>query len=722
MADNDSVAVTSVTGQLLAGNHPNFNVETTPQERVMARVYALKEGEANFAKVRLYVKNEGIEALNHFDFSIEIATEHGQNPVFEPWNIPNTTYTIEKKNDTAWIFNFSTTGIALEYNSVFPSYDGMSFGIRYANWASVDTQNDYSLKGLQSQFSLADKMPLYIDGKLVSGAPKIHDILDINKILISESEFTQNDFNRSVESLLADIPEGYKDDFWGNTDVFFKDVPNYDSIPQAVEQIFAKFPGMDTLTFVSLWNDIKASYEQLVRLRMHERYASTPNAAPNAMALAKGLIYDDCEEYSLGGNSDEFWLIFWSPLSYSGSDRAKNLANKWTDEYYGARDSLKGNKYQDRADGFRHAVLNALLCRETGTQHDNIGDCLKWAKELSDAHESTNKCQSLNELDEPMDLHNNSVGREHYKPYLSVACEWFSIFGWCINEEVVGPSREDTKKMFFNLADKGYGFNEIYQLDIPPWSNSVVFFKADNGRLYCTPAQVANSDTSGCVTYVQENRMKTIGLLKKNSSASCNGQVSFYMDLEDNSNANRIVSGDANPPGIRLTSGGVHFTYCRVTVGEGGDYAEIPRVPYDYVVLRLSEDCPVGTYPFMRYHDNEDSKNNNSHSGDLGPNIISNNSTLEYCFVPALADSDLEYPFSEDYGIFANYSSESIIHSEISLDDEDSRNSNSWTWYDTPNDIQERIKSILNGTSNTVYHIVSYIVIVFNAIINFFIG
>jgi hypothetical protein len=435
-----------------------------------------------------------------------------------------------------------------------------------------------------------------------------------------------------------------------------------------------------------------------------------------AMA-AKSYIYDDCTEYYSGANFEEFWLILWSPMKYPGSKRAKDFSFKWAEEY--AKEKEIQGTYQNRADGFRHAVLNALLCRETGTQYDNIGDCLKWAKELSDAHESTNGCSDIHELDEPMDLHNNRIGRDYYKPHLYVGCQWFSILGWCINEEVRGPSREKTKDMFFEFADKGYGFNETSQLKIPPWANSIVFYKPDSSmwQVYCT-AQT----TTDCISFIPENRLQTIGLLKKNSTMQCSGEVSFYMDLEDSNNGNRIVSGDKNPPGVMLSSGGVRFTYCPVTIGDGGDYTNIPLVPYDYVILRLSDDCPAGTYPFRRYHDNEDSKNNNSYSGNVYPNIIGKNSSLEYCFVPAQVNSDLEFPFSENYGVFANYSSEFVIHSEIRLDDEDSKNNNSWHWYGTTSDIQERVKNIANGTSNTIYHVVNYIVIVFNAIVNFFIG
>jgi len=735
MADNNAIVVTAPSGQILAGTYPNFNINTQPssQEGAMAKVYALKDGENNFARIRLYVKNEGAIALNHFDFSVEITTENGQEPVFDAWYIPNTTYTVERKNDSVRVLHFSTSGVSLEPNSVFPSNDGIYFGIHYSNWSNVNTVNDYSLKGLQSQYSLANRIPLYIDGKLISGNPKIHNILDIKKIIADENNYSLVDFNRSVEELFAVIPEGNIDDFWDNVDKFFENVPNYDSTQQAVSQILARFPGLDTLAFVSLWKDIKGSYEQLVRLRIYEHYASKAVAPIQMLSKASSqlppFLGGTCFKYPIAHlTQKEAWLLVLSPMKILGTKRASEYAVDWADDYaidssiYKGYDTTNGQPYtdtkdpfQNRADGFRHAVWNALLCRETGTQYDNITDCLRWAKQFTDAHESLpTSCGS--ELDSMMDIHNNAVGREKYRPHLSVGCQWFSIFGGCINEEVNGPSREVTKNMFLDLASKGYGFNNISQLSISPWISSIVFFKANNGKIYCE----AGGKTDPCEPFEIPNTVPVkIGVLKKNPTV-CNDEFTFYLDLEDEDNIDRIISGDENPPGIQVSKGGVRFTYCKLDID--GEYGSIPKVRYDYVVLRLSDNCPSGTYPFVRYHDCEDDGNNNSYSGDIGPNEINSNARLAYCFVPADENSVLEYPFADDYGVFANISSESIVHSKIKFDDEDDSNNNSWNLDRIPNNIQIRIKEIISGEANTIYNVVSYIVIVWDAIINFFFG
>lgn len=133
---------------------------------------------------------------------------------------------------------------------------------------------------------------------------------------------------------------------------------------------------------------------------------------------------------------------------------------------------------------------------------------------------------------------------------------------------------------------------------------------------------------------------------------------------------------------------------------------------------RMDTDCLEGTQAFNRHHDTEDSHNANTSTGNLGPNVVTKNATLEYCFVPADENSTLAYPFAKEYGVFANYSSTNIVHSKIYMDDEDSDNANSWEWYDTPSDIKERIKIIMNGSSNTIYFVVKWIEIVWTKIMN----
>ena len=45
-----------------------------------------------------------------------------------------------------------------------------------------------------------------------------------------------------------------------------------------------------------------------------------------------------------------------------------------------------------------------------------------------------------------------------------------------------------------------------------------------------------------------------------------------------------------------------------------------------------------------------------------------------------------------------------FAHSEVYIDDEDSKNNNKWDFYGASEDIQKRIRKIVNGSNNTTYH------------------
>ena len=194
-----------------------------------------------------------------------------------------------------------------------------------------------------------------------------------------------------------------------------------------------------------------------------------------------------------------------------------------------------------------------------------------------------------------------------------------------------------------------------------------------------------------------------IGLLVPAGSGSLcpSGKVdvTIRLDAEDDDNKTKIVSGNKKPKGIEIKDGGLKFTYCSYISPNP------PRVPYDYVVLKLDDNCPSGTYHFKRYHDTEDHDNHNYASGSYWPNIVNDNAHIEYCLVPRDISSALVYPFSSNFGIFASYASDSVLHSEIFFDDENHNNQNTWTWYDTPQTMQERAALIMSGTTNTTYHV-----------------
>lgn len=170
-----------------------------------------------------------------------------------------------------------------------------------------------------------------------------------------------------------------------------------------------------------------------------------------------------------------------------------------------------------------------------------------------------------------------------------------------------------------------------------------------------------------------------IGVLKADKNYKCNEEITIDLDVEDNDNATKVLSGEpqASLPGISL-GGHVIFTYCAISDNE------MQRVPYDFLVLQLDSRCPTGTYSFVRQHDTENSNNKNSVSGSINPSVVNKKyAKLQYCFVPANNDSKQKYPVDKQYGVFANPDLKSstlknvssyIKHSEIYIDDEDDHN------------------------------------------------
>ncbi|MDJ0645432.1 MAG: hypothetical protein QNJ57_05535 [Flavobacteriaceae bacterium] len=72
------------------------------------------------------------------------------------------------------------------------------------------------------------------------------------------------------------------------------------------------------------------------------------------------------------------------------------------------REYPKDHGKRGKANAFRHAFWNILICFECKKWNKNTRRILAWAKLITDKHEQL----SPNEpIDEQMDLHNNKIGR-----------------------------------------------------------------------------------------------------------------------------------------------------------------------------------------------------------------------------------------------------------------------------------------------------------------------
>ena len=207
--------------------------------------------------------------------------------------------------------------------------------------------------------------------------------------------------------------------------------------------------------------------------------------------------------------------------------------------------------------------------------------------------------------------------------------------------------------------------------------------------------------------------------------ARTNGaSVSFRLDVEDKNNLTKI-SG-AKPVGISYSDEkkkDVWFSFCPVVV------KNLPRTTYDYMVLRLDESCPDGSYPVRRHHDTEDSNNINRFNGmAIWPSKVveGGDADLEFCFVPRTSNHNTKFPFGTKYGVFANPTTsidqehihhiDNVLNSVVYIDDEDNNNQNDWNYYGLDKK-KNADKAIIDGIhkimydddkKNTIYHVIRW--------------
>lgn len=179
----------------------------------------------------------------------------------------------------------------------------------------------------------------------------------------------------------------------------------------------------------------------------------------------------------------------------------------------------------------------------------------------------------------------------------------------------------------------------------------------------------------------------------------------IFLDAEDHNNISGLVDGgETVPQGVNFAEGRVNFYYCRI------NSSHLRAVPYDYAVLRLDNECPAGAYPFRRHHDTEDKNNNNGTVGDIRPSVIGKDADIEYCFFPGTPGATGDFPVALHgrFAVLARHSSDTLLYAQIRVDDEDTKNANSWYWYgqDNNTNLINRIKRIVEdrGGKDTYYN------------------
>lgn len=170
----------------------------------------------------------------------------------------------------------------------------------------------------------------------------------------------------------------------------------------------------------------------------------------SALAMPKIVGSADISEYSsvIRAISIKDWKIYYDgvqitsyivsamlkhPFSAMGVIKQKNLAVGYTKEYMKTEDS-----HNNKADAFRHAVWNIVMCKEGWGKKDSK---ISWASDFATAYE---KGGNYEKFESEMDLHNNRVGRDYYNANSSKTYKKF--LWWQYESGVNEPSYESACK------------------------------------------------------------------------------------------------------------------------------------------------------------------------------------------------------------------------------------------------------------------------------------
>ncbi|GEM_PF-3235380 len=104
-------------------------------------------------------------------------------------------------------------------------------------------------------------------------------------------------------------------------------------------------------------------------------------------------------------SNEEYWLLLFNFWKISGTKKATDLAFQYEMNTY------TKNGHRDKCDAFRHSIWNVLIAKYTD---GNKMARVNWAKTFTDAHEHGHPAPVDNSLDNPMDYHNNAIGRNYW--------------------------------------------------------------------------------------------------------------------------------------------------------------------------------------------------------------------------------------------------------------------------------------------------------------------
>ncbi len=117
-------------------------------------------------------------------------------------------------------------------------------------------------------------------------------------------------------------------------------------------------------------------------------------------------------------------------------------------------DSLYGNAHNKngKANAFRHALWNLLICQKTFMRSKNEEKSILWAKKVTDLHE---KLAPNKTIEKAMDLHNNRLGRAYFRELKNVSEQEIIIF---LQENI------RKAKLIKDITETGNFYNDLVYL------------------------------------------------------------------------------------------------------------------------------------------------------------------------------------------------------------------------------------------------------------------
>jgi hypothetical protein len=212
--------------------------------------------------------------------------------------------------------------------------------------------------------------------------------------------------------------------------------PKLDSLTtDEIEKINVNFPDLSSDEIVENINVIDSFYTSLVR---YDLVQSLTKAESKSNTKAFKVSSSSNEYFGYDLNSSEFWYFVWHPALASPIKKATEKAKSLTDSNY-----PNISAYQNKADGFRHAIWNVLICKYIGEDKNAISDCTERAEDFTTKHETgADKPITMTDaawaLDQQMDLHNNAQGRKYFESVASII-----KVGWFKVKRVIAPSEDE---------------------------------------------------------------------------------------------------------------------------------------------------------------------------------------------------------------------------------------------------------------------------------------